>query len=157
GPATQATLDAPTSLAVDSTGNLYIADAYADRVRRVTPGGVITTIAGTGHYNSSGDGGLATAAELGPVAVAVDRSDNVYVADIAGGNIRKITRDGRISSLAGTFERPVDLGFDQAGNLYFAETYQFRSGEGAARVRVMTTDGTFRTLATNFGGGLRIT
>ena len=92
GPATSALLSFPTGVAVDNAGNLYIADYDNGVVRRVTSGGLITTIAGNGTFTPPiGDGGLATAAQLDPWRVAVDASGNVYVADLLNDRVRKLT------------------------------------------------------------------
>src|SRR2546423_7549488 len=80
GPATQALLFQAEGVAADSAGNLYIAEAQGHRVRRVSPGGVITTIAGTGHAGFSGDGGPASAAQLNaPYGLAFDSRGNLYI------------------------------------------------------------------------------
>jgi len=103
GPATSATLDAPNGLAFDSSGNLYIADSGNERVRMVTPAGIISTVAGSGVTGFGGDGGSATAAELAePVGVAIDSTGNLYIDDFANNRIRKVTRGGIISTIAGT-------------------------------------------------------
>ena len=82
-------------------GNDYIADFLHYRVRKVNPGGMISTIAGTGAAGSSGDGGRATAAELIPTSVAVDRERNVYIGDFHNDRVRKVTPGGRITTFAG--------------------------------------------------------
>ena len=80
--ATEASLNSPAGMAVDSSGNLYIADTINDRIRKVDASGTITTIAGSGPRGFSGDGGPATAARLNsPADVAVDASGNLYIAD----------------------------------------------------------------------------
>ncbi len=104
GQALQAALYDSSQVAVDAAGNLYIADSGAYRVRKVTPGGVITTIAGDGYSGFSGDGGLATSARFEQVgAIAVDAAGNIYVADRY--RIRRITPAGMISTYAGTGQR----------------------------------------------------
>jgi sugar lactone lactonase YvrE len=90
GPATKAALDSPEKVALDREGNLFIADRWNNRVRRVGRDGVITTFAGSGEEGSSGDGGPATEARLTPVAVAVGPDAAVYVAD-SSGRVRRIT------------------------------------------------------------------
>jgi streptogramin lyase len=83
----------PTGLAVDGNGNVYIADNGNNRIRKVNPSGVISTIAGTGVKNYNGDGRTAISAELSnPYGVAVDGSGNVYIADMANLRIRKINK-----------------------------------------------------------------
>ena len=95
--ATTARLFYPAGLAVDGVGNLYIADEYNHRVRKLTAAtGVLTTIAGTGTAGSLGDNGPATTAQLNfPLGVAVDSSNNVYIADNSNHNIRKVTTGDR--------------------------------------------------------------
>ena len=98
GPATAAQLRVPLDVAVDSTGNVYIADAANARIRKVDTSGMISTIAGDGGSGFGGDGGPAIAAQLGnPAGVALDNLGNVYVADSATDRIRKIDTAGTIS------------------------------------------------------------
>jgi hypothetical protein len=102
-PATQALLAYPTGVAVDHLGNLYIADAYGYRIRKVDTNGIITTVAGNGLQGFSGDGGPATAALLSvPADVAVDTKGNVYIADSANLRVRVVDGSGTIRTLAGT-------------------------------------------------------
>jgi len=126
--ATQAALDYPTDVKVDGSGNLYIADAMNHRVRKVSPAGIITTIAGNGTPGFSGDGGSATSAQLNtPAAVAVDASGNVYIVDSANLRVRRVAPGGMISTyLAGTAAGrgvPAGLAVDTAGNLYVSDSY----------------------------------
>jgi len=139
GPATQASLYHPWGVAVDTAGNLYIADTGNDRVRKVTPAGIISTVAGDGSWRYSGDGGLATQASLyGPVGVAVDAAGNLYIADRDNHRIRKVTPAGIISTVAGSGEGgysgdggpatraslkgPSGVAVDAAGNLYISDS-----------------------------------
>jgi sugar lactone lactonase YvrE len=108
GPAKSAQLNFPESVAVDGQGNLYIADIYNRRIRKVDAKGLISTFAGTGEAGFSGDGGPATKARLFaksercdlPGGLAIDAQDNLYVADT--GAVRRIDRTGTITTVAGT-------------------------------------------------------
>ena len=159
GPAIQATLYYPRGVAVDSTGNLYIADTYNHRIRRVDLSGTITTIAGTGERSGffSGDGRPAVQAEFfGPVDVAVDSAGNVYIADSNNNRIRKVDSTGTITTIAGTGERgdrgdggpavearitePSGVALDSAGDLYIADA-------GNNRIRKVDSTGTITTIA----------
>ncbi len=142
GQATSANLSFPCGLAADGSGNVYITEQGNDRVRRVDRNGVITTIAGNGRKEFSGDGGPATSAGLSePAAVAVDAAGNIYIADMFNDRVRMITaRTGVISTIAGNgfhaddnpgrdnvdatsvaLGFPVGLALDGAGNLYLSD------------------------------------
>jgi sugar lactone lactonase YvrE len=159
GSAISASLNQPAGLAVDSSGNLYIADSNNAVVRKVTQAGVISTVAGTGGVEGySGDGGQATAAKLmAPLGVAVDSSGNLYIADYYGW-IRKVNaQTGVITTIAGNgsigysgdggaataaqFYNPVAVAVDTAGNIYVAD-----SDNGAVR---MISNGIITTIAGN--------
>ncbi|GAC1578808.1 MAG: hypothetical protein NVS3B24_11670 [Candidatus Dormibacteria bacterium] len=103
GPATAACLSLPQGVAVDAAGNIYIADTYNGRIRRVDTAGKITTIAGRGGWGYSGDGGPATDALLnGPWSVALDGAGNLLVAEYLGARVRQVSPTGTISTFAGT-------------------------------------------------------
>lgn len=130
-PATAAKLDNPCGLALDTAGNLYIADSGHSRVRVVSASsGTITTVAGNGRYGYSGDLGPASSASLSnPVAVRTDAAGNVYIADAAINFIRVVqSSNGVISSLTNTSiggaanANPWGLALDSRGNVYVAST-----------------------------------
>jgi sugar lactone lactonase YvrE len=103
GSATLAKLSSPSGVAVDGSGNIYIADYSNYRVRKVTPAGIITTCAGNGGSGYLGDGGLATTAEMNYVyGIAVDGSGNLYIADADHNVIRKVNTSGIITTVAGS-------------------------------------------------------
>ena len=177
GPATAATLGGTSnSLALDSAGNLFISDATNHRIRKVTPSGTITTVAGSGpagfgNGSFSGDGGPATSATLDtPSGVAVDGRGNLYIVDAGNERIRKVTTDGIISTIAGNgtkadggdggpaTQTPLNLvkGALLAGIVVGADGTVYFSDTG--RVRRVTPDGTISTFIgngkfTSFGDG----
>lgn len=120
GLATAAALSGPTAVAVGA-GNLYIADTANRRVRKVTLAtGIITTVAGNGTRDSTGDGGPATSATLKVCqGVAVDGAGNLYIADFFGVGIRKVDAEtGIITTLASSIPAPSGVAVDSAGNLF---------------------------------------
>jgi len=125
GPATSATLVGPTGVTVDGAGNLYVADSYNGRVRKVSPDGIITTVAGDGIRGSqgySGDGLLGTSAQMGfPTGLAIDSVGNLYIADSYYANIRKLSADGIITTVAAQLNFPLGLAVDCGGNLLFVD------------------------------------
>src|SRR6202167_848290 len=142
GPAVNATFTLPGGLAIDASGNLYIADQNNWVIRRIS-GGIITTVAGTGKPGYSGDNGQATKAMLrGPQGVAVDASGNLYIADTGNQRIRYVNVSGAITTIAGTgvngfsgdggaataatFSTPVEVAVDASGNVYVADLYNNR-------------------------------
>jgi uncharacterized protein (TIGR03437 family) len=135
-----AQLNGPFSAALDSSGNLYIADQFNHRIRMVDTSGNITTVAGNGTPGYTGDGGAATSAELNdPQGVVVDSSGNIYIADTANNAVRKVS-GGKITSIVGNpggsagytgdggqgtvaqVFHPAALALDSAGNLFIADT-----------------------------------
>jgi len=174
GAATLARLTNPGGTAVDAAGNLYIADTGQNRIRKVTPSGTITTVAGTGATGGGGNGGAATAATLNsPYAVAVDKAGNLFIADAGSNAVRRVDAvTGVISAFAGTgaccyggngtggdggpataatLYFPTSIAVDQSGNVYFTNVVQLAGGiDQGARVRRVTTDGKIDVYA---GGG----
>jgi hypothetical protein len=166
GPATNASLRVPSGVAVDAAGNLYIVDTGNSRVRKVSPSGTITTVAGSGTYGFSGDGGQATDADLSsPTGVAVDAAGNLYITDQGNQRVRKVSTTGTITTVAGdgttgfsgdggpatnaSLNLPTGVAVDAAGNLYITD-------QGNQRVRKVSTTGTITTVAgdgtTGFSG-----
>lgn len=162
GVATSASISDPTGIAVDTAGNLYLTDYHYNYIRKVTAAtGIISTIAGNGHFQFDGDNIKATSAGIDPLDVAVDTNANVYVADQMNNRIRKITPDGSITTIAGTgtpgytgdggraidaqLNLPSGIALDNAGNLYIADLGNFV-------VRLVTPGGLIRTIAGNGTG-----
>ena len=139
GNGTPAQLNQPSSVAVDSSGNLYIVDTNNARILMVTPAGVVTTVAGTTCCGYTGDGGPATSAQLyNPMGVAVDSSGNIYIADTSNSVIREVS-GGIITTIAGKdgegsyqgdggpaidsiLWTPQGVFVDSSGNVYIADT-----------------------------------
>jgi sugar lactone lactonase YvrE len=159
-PAAQAVLQHPSYLVLDAVGNLFFTDFLDNRIRKVDRNGVITTIAGTGLAGFGGDAGPATAAKLNfPTGLAIDADGNLFVSDANNNRVRRIDRDGVITTVAGTgvagfggdggpatgarLNAPAGLAFDAAGNLYVAD-------QGNDRVRRVDLDGVITTVG---GGG----
>jgi sugar lactone lactonase YvrE len=154
GSATKAKLVSPFAVAVDREGNLYIADVFNYRIRKVDKDGIITTFAGTGRKGYSGDGGPATSAKLiDPGGMAFDAQGNLYTSD--GLIVRKIDPSGTITTFAGTGRKgysgdggpateakmgPNDVALDSQGNLYMSEY-------GHQRIRMVDKDGIIHTVA----------
>ena len=165
GPAKKAQLHAPVAVAVDHDGNVYIADGANSRIRKVSPDGTITTIAG-GGTNSSGEGIPATSAALTPFQLAVDRQGNVFI--ISGYDVRRVSPDGTIRTVAGTnhhslppgpsdtlpltsqYVATTSIATDQDGNLYITDVGNTLSSP-YPRVLKLRPDGTWVKIA---GGGV---
>lgn len=158
GPATAARLNGPSRIRLDPSGNLFIADTGNATIRKVSPTGVITTVAGTGSPGFSGDGGPATSAKLGkPKDMDFDAAGNLYIADTNNNRIRKVSAAGIISTFAGNgsagyagdggpatsarLQTPYGVDLDAAGNLYIADYNN-------ERVRLVS-GGTITTFAGN--------
>ncbi|MBL8204070.1 MAG: hypothetical protein JNM09_07560 [Blastocatellia bacterium] len=145
GQATQAQLNFPTSVALDSAGNLYISDTSNHQVRKVSPAGIITRFAGTGTAGFSGDGGAAPSAQFtAPGGVTADAAGIIYITDQGNHRVRKVAIDGTITTVAGngtttsptsdeggvaanaSLNAPAGVVVDSAGNLFIADTYNHR-------------------------------
>ena len=121
GDARDARLNGPTGLAVDARGNVYIADRGNNRIREVSPDGVITTVAGTGAQGNTGDNGPAALARLsGPSSVALDAAGYVLIADTGNHRVRKFSTGAIIQPVAET-ATPVAAAADASGNIYIAD------------------------------------
>jgi len=127
----------PSGMAVDSVDNIYVADVGGDSIRKITPGGLVTTLAGTGRLSGTNDGIGSAARFFNPQGVAVDGAGNVYVSDFGNQTIRKITAAGVVTTLAGTagqsgsadgtnsaalFSAPRGIVVDRGTNIYVADS-----------------------------------
>ncbi len=162
GPATNASINGANGGAFDKQGNYYVADILGHRVRKVTPSGIITTVAGTGSSGSTGDGGAATLAKIdNPTAVVVDKFGNIILGDSNSKKVRKVdVTTGVITTIAGTgvlgyngdnipatnaeIGAVQDICMDKSGNLYLADQTNYR-------VRRIDTLGIITTIAGNGG------
>ncbi len=171
GLATNAQLNSPRGVAVDSTGNIYIADYHNHRIRKVDDNGIISTFAGTGLYGFAGDGDLATNAQFrAPWSIAVDEEGRVYISDLNNYRIRLIDENGIINTIAGNGSRglsnenvlatetalgtPYGLAIDESGNVYIADFYSFRFRRSRrsyyySHVRKIDSNGIITTFAGN--------
>jgi serine/threonine protein kinase, bacterial len=151
----------PAGVAVDAGGNVYVADTYSNKIRKVTPAGDVTTLAGSGSSGSTDDTGTAASFNA-PFSVAVDAGGNVYVADLYNQKIRKVTAAGVVTTLAGsgsvgsadgtgaaaTFGYPYAVAVDAGGTVYVADTNN-------SKIRKVTAVGDVTTLAgTGNSGGV---
>ncbi len=163
GQALRAQMNSPEGVAVDAAGNLYVADTGNNVVRRVSPAGVITTVAGSGTAGGNGDGSAAAGAQLNaPQGLAVDAAGNLYIADTLNARVRRVSTSGAISTVAGNgtpgfggdggaatsaqLHTPASVAVDAAGNLFIAD---FNNN----RIRRVSAGGTITTVAGNGGSG----
>jgi sugar lactone lactonase YvrE len=163
GQATAAQVSLPAGISRDGAGNIYIADASNERIRKVNTSGIISTIAGNGTMGYSGDGGPATAAELKePFGTAIDAAGNVYIADYQNSRIRIVNTSGIIETFAGNgvsgysgdggqataaaINQSTGVALDGAGNLFIADYLN-------NRVRMVNTSGIITTFAGNGTAG----
>ncbi|MEI9908947.1 MAG: NHL repeat-containing protein [Bacteroidota bacterium] len=146
----------PAGVCVDALGNVYVADKDNDMIRKISPSGMVSTLAGSSRGYA--DGSASTAKFFAPTGVCVDLDGNVYVADMSNHRIRKITPNGVVSTLAGSspgfaegsgsaakFYYPVGLCVDLLGNIYVAEEFN-------NRIRKITPAGVVSTFAGSGGG-----
>jgi sugar lactone lactonase YvrE len=155
GIGTAAQFFCPAGVAVDTSNNVYVTDGCSNLIRKITPAGMVTTLAGNGSAGSSNGPGTVASFDS-PRGIAVDASGNVYVADMINESIRKITPAGIVSTLAGngskgysngigsvaSFYYPMGVAVDASGNVYVTDSVN-------AMVRKITPDGTVTTLAGN--------
>jgi trimeric autotransporter adhesin len=159
GKATSAQLNHPAGVAVDSAGNLFIADFLNNRIRKVTSGGIISTFAGNGTAGYNGDNRAATSAALyNPINVAVDSSDTLFIADFYNNRIRTVSSSGIITTIAGNgaagsigdggkaisaqLHEPFAIAIDSAGNFFIADFLN-------NRIRKVSSSGIITTVAGN--------
>lgn len=166
--ATAADIYHPAAVAVDASGNVYIAETGNHRVRKVNTSGIISSVAGTGVSGYSGDAGAATAAKLSsPYGVTVDASGNIYIADLGNNRIRKVS-GGIITTVAGTgvagfsgdggaatsanINTPYGMTLDASGNMYICDYNNFRIRRVSATGTISTIAGTGNPLYGGDGG-----
>lgn len=167
GPATSAGIGGPAGVALDSAGNLYIADSIHSVIRKVNTAGIISTYAGGGEPTGVGDGGAATQANLfligtqAHTGIAIDKAGNLYIADSGHSRVRKVDTEGIISTVAGNgssgfsgdggaattaqLNIPSGVAVDSAGNLYICD-------QGNGRIRKVNTAGTISTVVGSGNG-----
>jgi hypothetical protein len=158
GTGANASFNSPLGVAVDSSGNVYVTDANNDAIRKIAPGGVVTTIAGKATVEGSTDG-TGTSAEFGnPFGICADSSGNLYVGDAANNTVRKVTPGGGVTTFAGTpgagnangtggaaqFYGPSGIATDSSGNVYVAD-------QDNDLIRKITPAGVVTTLAGGAG------
>jgi uncharacterized protein (TIGR03437 family) len=160
-----ATINNPTAVAADNSGNVYVALQGTNQVIKIDSSGIATIVAGTGSAGNSGDGGPARAAALyGPAGLALDSQGNLYISDSKNNRIRRVSTDGVITTFAGngksgntgdgglavdaSLKTPTAMAFDASGNLLFADT-------GNSNIRMVTLDGKiskFAGIGTTYDG-----
>jgi len=144
GTGAAARFEAPLGVAVDGSGNVYVADSNNYLIRKITSAGAVTTLAGTAGLSGSTDA-TGTSASFGlPDGIAVDGSGNVYVADTSGAAIRKVTPAGAVTTVAAGLDHPGGLAVDGSGNLYVGNL-------GDSTIRKVTSGGSVSILAGTAG------
>jgi sugar lactone lactonase YvrE len=153
GAGKEASFKYPAGIALDGSGNIYLADAYNNRIRKITPAGVVTTLAGSGKEGFA-DGMGKDAVFNGPAGIAIDRDGNIYTAEWKGHRVRKITPAGVVTTLAGSgkagfadgtgagasFNTPEGVALDSKGNVYVADSAN-------NKIRKISPSGVVTTLA----------
>ena len=164
GPGLQARFNRPGGLTIDAAGNLYVADTYNHTIRKITPDGIVSTLAGKAGSTGDVDGLAPNARFWFPNSIAADRSGNLFVADSSNNRIRKIATDGSVSTVAGTakpgavdgtgsvatFSHPEGLAVDRDGNIFVADT-------NSSFIRRITPAGVVSTFQTVFATDPSIT
>ncbi len=153
GAGTNAQFYYPTGIAIDNQGNIYVIDKQNTKVRKITPNGVVSTLAGSSYGYADGTG--TNAQFSNPTGIAIDNENNIYVADQNNHRIRKITLNGVVTTFAGStggfadgmginaqFNRPTGLTIDPQGNIYITD-------KNNHRIRRITSNGVVTTLAGN--------
>ena len=146
----------PCGLAADAAGNIYVADGTSE-IRKITPDGTVSTFAGQLYSTTEKDGQGTAASFVSPFGLGFDQSGNLYVADLEGNTIRKITPGGLVSTIAGSgkaqtvngkgilasFQNPVCIAVDHNGNIYVGDSF---AGTGQGEIRKITPDTTVTTI-----------
>jgi len=180
GAGISATFSLPFGIAIDKDGNLYVSDFGTNNIRKITPAGIVSTLAGSIYGTTGSDDGAGTAATFNhPVGVATDVNSNIYVADAGNNKIRKITPGGTVTTLAGSgasgaadatgvlasFNQPLSIVTDANANLYVSEegNYKIRKITPSSDVTTFagsgisgSADGTAKTASFNFPVGMVI-
>ena len=169
GPAVEAQLLGPTAVALDADGNIYFTEISGHRVRKIDVTGRISTVAGTGAAGSEGDGGPAVEAQLNwPAALAIDAAGNILIGESRGHRVRKVSREGTITTIAGTGSRGgtgdggaataaqlnfvSDLDTDALGNIYLSDINEGRIRKISPTGQITTVAGTGVRRHTGDGG-----
>lgn len=163
GPATLARLGSPLGIAADENGNIFVCDGLSNKVRKITPSGIITTFAGNGVRGFSGDGLAATLAQLNqPTGIYACRNGDIFITDLQNNRVRKVNNAGNISTIAGSdsygfsgdggpaaaaqLNRPIAVTMDETDNIYLSDMINVRIRKISTLKRLYFTQGRFQTL-----------